>query len=883
MSKEPCNICCDSYNKSTREKICCGYCDFAACRTCCETYILSETIPKCMNTTCAKEWSRKFIREKFTSVFINTKFKNHLEELLFDQEKALLPATQPIIEEKIRKDNIKKEMAALDNLIQDIFVQKRQLERNLYTDQIDTSSKKVSNYVRACSSEGCRGFLSSQWKCGICEQWTCPECHELKGHDRDCEHTCNPDLVETAKLLAKDTKSCPKCQTKIFKIDGCFSENTHIMLWNGTTKMSQDIEVGDVLVGDDGKKRIVEDLVTGQDEMYEIRQNNGMNYVVNSKHMLALKFTGKNSVSWIESINSWKICWFDKIQMNTKTKQFKVSENLDKDSAKLEAYKYLENLNLESVILLTVDEYLKLDKWSKKNLLGFKSSKGIDYEKKEVDLDPYLLGLWLGDGTHTEPTIASNDSEIKDYIYNWCLHNDAELVQEAKYNLRIRRKGYSFGKETITGEKYESVPDICHRTNPLTNLLKKYNLIGNKHIPQEYFMNSRDIRLKLLAGLIDTDGHVPKDQNGKRVVIIQCNEILSKQIINLAGSLGFVTNYRIRERKNVKIFDCEAKDYKNQYVINISGEKLEEIPTILPRKKCFGTLSNKDYLKTSIEVVPVGKGQYYGWSLSEQQNKRFLLPDFTVVKNCDQMWCTQCHTAFSWKTGAIQTSIHNPHYYEWQRKNGGAPRVAGDVECGQELNHNTFEHFRNAILKGKHRRFLNYCDSSSINEYDWNARHHSLKDSAIDLSNIIRRVIHNERAELPQFRTLHLEKNQELRIQYLCNEIDEDTFKILVQRNDKKHRKNNEISQVIQVSITAATDIIFRIIDNLKNSVCGEDKFDELMSEFNGVREYCNDIFKDISFAYGCVQYGFDNEFILRTIQKEKKAKKVIEEDEDEV
>jgi len=874
MSKEYCNICCDSYNKSTREKVCCGYCEFPACKTCCETYILSETIPKCMNPICSKEWSRKFIRENFTNVFINTRFKNHLEEILFDQEKALMPATQPIIEEKIRKDNIKKEMTVLDNLIQDLYLQKRQLERNLYTNMTDTSSKKISNYVRACSAEGCRGFLSNQWKCGICEQWTCPECHELKGLDRDCQHTCNPDLVETAKLLAKDTKSCPKCQTKIFKIDGCFSENTPILMWDLTTKMSQDIEIGDVLIGDDGKKRIVEDLVTGQDEMYEIRQNNGMNYVVNSKHMLALKFTGKNSVSWIESINSWKICWFDRIQMNTKTKQFKISENLDKDSAKLEAHKYLENLNLESVILLTVDDYLKLDKWSKKNLLGFKSSKGIDYEKKEVDLDPYFLGLWLGDGTHTEPTIASNDSEIKDYIYNWCLHNDAELVQETKYKLRIRRKGYSFGKESINGEKYESVPDICDRTNPLTNLLKKYNLIGNKHIPKEYFMNSRDIRLKLLAGLIDTDGHVPKDQNGKRVVIIQCNETLSKQIINLAGSLGFVTNYRIRERKNVKIFDCEAKDYKNQYVINISGEKLEEIPTILPRKKCFGTLSNKDYLKTSIEVVPLGKGQYYGWSLSEKQNRRFLLPDFTVVKNCDQMWCTQCHTAFSWKTGAIQTNIHNPHYYEWQRKNGGAPRVAGDVECGQELNHTTFDNFRNAIVRGRHIKFIkNY----NPNGYDWNMRHHSLNYNANRLSDIIRHTIHNERIELPQYRTDYLERNQELRVQYLCNEIDEDIFKILVQRNDKKHRKNNEICQVIQVLITAVTDIIFRIIDNLKKSASGEDKFDEIVCEFNGVREYCNEIFKDISFAYGCVQYGFDDHFVLRTIQKEKKAKKVKE------
>ena len=460
MSKEYCNICCDSYNKSSREKICCGYCDYPSCRTCCETYILSENIPKCMNTTCAKEWSRKFIREKFTNVFINTRFKNHLEELLFDQEKALLPATQPIIEEKIRKDNIKKEMAVLDNLIQDLYVQKRQLERNLYINQIDTSSKKVSNYVRACSSEDCRGFLSSQWKCGICEKWTCPECHELKGFDRDCEHTCNPELVETAKLLAKDTKSCPKCQTKIFKIDGC-----------------------------------------------------------------------------------------------------------------------------------------------------------------------------------------------------------------------------------------------------------------------------------------------------------------------------------------------------------------------------------------------------------------------------DQMWCTQCHTAFSWKTGAIQTSIHNPHFYEWQRKNGGAPRVAGDVECGQELNHNTFENFRNAIVMRKHVRFLQYYKP----DYDWNNRPHSLKSTTNCLSDIIRRTIHNERIELPQFRTDHLEKNQELRVQYLCNEIDEDTFKILVQRNDKKHRKNNEICQVIQVSVTAVTDIVFRIIDNLKNSVCGEDKFDELMGEFNGVREYCNEIFKDISFAYGCVQYGLNEQMILRSVEKVKKAKKAVE------
>jgi hypothetical protein len=63
--------------------------------------------------------------------------------------------------------------------------------------------------------------LSTVWKCGLCENWACPDCHEVKGLDKDAPHTCDPDNIATAQLMARDTRNCPKCAANIFKIDGC--------------------------------------------------------------------------------------------------------------------------------------------------------------------------------------------------------------------------------------------------------------------------------------------------------------------------------------------------------------------------------------------------------------------------------------------------------------------------------------------------------------------------------------------------------------------------------------------------------------------------------------------------------------------------------------
>jgi|LauGreDrversion4_2_1035121.scaffolds.fasta_scaffold159551_2 hypothetical protein len=165
-----------------------------------------------MNVNCGKEWTRKFMNEHFTCVFMNKKYKPHLEQVLFDQEKSLLPSTQVVVEEIVRREKINAKIKKIDLHINHLKEQRFKLIRLKHN-----PAKIVKQFIRKCPFDECRGFLDAQWKCGLCLKQTCSDCHELK----ESEHTCNPDSVESAKLIAKDSRPCPKCQSLIYKIDGC--------------------------------------------------------------------------------------------------------------------------------------------------------------------------------------------------------------------------------------------------------------------------------------------------------------------------------------------------------------------------------------------------------------------------------------------------------------------------------------------------------------------------------------------------------------------------------------------------------------------------------------------------------------------------------------
>ena len=140
-------------------------------------------------------------------VFYNQQLRDHLNDLLFDQQRAQLPANQLLVK-KIEWNN---EWYNLEHLKFDI---KLQLQSISHTNKLEPKQQ----FICGCPADGCRGFISQQWKCGICDIWVCHKCHAIKN---DVKHKCNEDDVKSAKFLNKDTKPCPCCASMINKIDGC--------------------------------------------------------------------------------------------------------------------------------------------------------------------------------------------------------------------------------------------------------------------------------------------------------------------------------------------------------------------------------------------------------------------------------------------------------------------------------------------------------------------------------------------------------------------------------------------------------------------------------------------------------------------------------------
>ena len=351
----------------------------------------------------------------------------------------------------------------------------------------------------------------------------------------------------------------------------CWSPDTLLRKYDGSLVRADEVKVGDIMMGSHNEPQTVLSITSGTDDMYRITSNKDgclIDFKCNSVHVLTVKFVGDLSSTRSAYRNVYKNnCIYD----------------------------------------IPLNEFLKLPKSVQQKFRLWRQR--TEYSEVSHVIDPYIFGLWLGDGSKSVPEIAVGfgESEIENAILYYADRNGFDIsIRE-----QIREKGTCKGIRINSGKV-------------IPNEMRRLNVTDNKHIPQEYLIDSIENRLNLLAGLIDSDGCV--DSRSGQCVFSNTDINIVKGVIELCNSLGYKATVSVKYKKYFSeahntVQTCEV------YNICIKGT-LSEIPTLCPRKNMS---DSKQPCQYGFKIEYVGKGHYNGFTLDG--DGRLLLDDYTVTHN----------------------------------------------------------------------------------------------------------------------------------------------------------------------------------------------------------------------------------------------------------
>lgn len=375
----------------------------------------------------------------------------------------------------------------------------------------------------------------------------------------------------------------------------CHRGDTKILMSTGKYKDIQDIQIEESVLGIDNKPKLVEQLFRGVADMYKVEQARGYEYYTTGNHLLYL---------------------------------------INRDSKVLPKNK---------VRLTKTIDWHKLTNYQKSLYVGVKNIKALEFHNDlpEPTLDPYFLGLWIGDGHRSYAGLIVNktkDIEIIEYMQ--------ELAIRTNTPISINRK-----------EKYRYNPEMYNVYFPIsvdgkdthfTKQFVKYNLYYNKHIPDEFLYGSINTRLKVLAGIIDTDGYYQADQ-GVYQVCSKSKELI-RQYAFLCRSLGAIVREDVQASHEHFIQDARIK-FTETNRIYVYFQDTSIIPTLVYRKQGSNTRTRNIHTTPISEVTLIGKEEYYGIQVADHL---YYLEDLTITHNCTEAF---------YEEGGIAPTADETHIY----------------------------------------------------------------------------------------------------------------------------------------------------------------------------------------------------------------------------
>lgn len=326
---------------------------------------------------------------------------------------------------------------------------------------------------------------------------------------------------------------------------GCHAKGTLIVMADGTRKKVEDIKVGDMLLGTDGFREVLE-LHHGVDEMYRITPIKGRPFVVNGGHILSLLSTPIHHKR-----------------------------------------QYME---------ISVKEYLQQNDTFKHNYKLHRLPRAFYSDSKKLPLDPYYMGLFLGDGSSspqgTNVCITTRHEEVRDFLLDFSAMSGMNLRSSTK-------KGSKASSYFLVKQPYE-------KHNHINEAIRTLGLAGhkaaNKFIPECYLTAPFEKRLQLAAGIFDTDCFYDKRSN--------CIEYATKSL-ELMWDVTFLM-------RSIGLFCgniCEKVVNGVLYFRMCISGNLNIIPSrVLCRQGDERKQIKSEYV-TGFDVEPVGVGEYFGFTL----------------------------------------------------------------------------------------------------------------------------------------------------------------------------------------------------------------------------------------------------------------------------
>lgn len=387
------------------------------------------------------------------------------------------------------------------------------------------------------------------------------------------------DLVDFYDCLLRYMEDGEPLQgVKIALIDECFAPDTKVRMGDGTVREIKDIKVGDFVMGVQGPVEVTE-VHTGTDTMYDVVSGkNKLMYTCNSRHLIQQRHAKNDGYRW----------------------------------------SHCEDIKRRAFVECAWFE-------------------GKDFIEPKID--PYFFGLWLGNGLSREATVICNENDTE--TINWLKAYGESLGDKVvlRHRTGIYQVEYSLpykapGQSCAVRKQLESYGFMCSKAK--TNPLRDY---ATKRIPTELLQATRDIRYRLLAGIIDSDGMYVAcgDSRAHKYRIEMARKPLMEDIYELLCGLGLNPTWYVTYHTTNGV----RREY---YRVDFFGNS--NIKCLLPRKQYVRAY---DESRISCHIKQRGMGTYVGITVNSDDHL-FLLANGCVVHNCQDLTPLQwqvCMKAFS--------------------------------------------------------------------------------------------------------------------------------------------------------------------------------------------------------------------------------------------